>query len=121
MIEILRDLARDQQAAGRVTQLMFAFTDAAAAFDGPLFEIVEPAMANLNGRVFGTAQGTPPQEIQDVLKYGLRVAAESMATDGASRRRLSDLAPEKRLPRLTVYYQLWRAWHVENGSGTIHA
>jgi transposase len=28
---------------------------------------------------------------------------------------LIDLAPEKRLPRLTVYYQLWRAWHVENG------
>ena len=32
-----------------------------------------------------------------------------------------DLAPEKHLPRLTVYYQLWRAWHVENGSGAIHA
>ena len=31
----------------------------------------------------------------------------------------NDLAPEKRLPRLSSHSQLWRVWHVESGSGAI--
>jgi hypothetical protein len=52
----------------------------------------------------------------EVIEFAMSISAREL-----SQLKKIDLAPEKRLPRLTVYYQLWRAWHVENGSGAIHA
>jgi hypothetical protein len=89
VIEILRNLARDQLSAGRTTRLMIAFSKAAGEFDGPLFEIIAVALGNLNARTFGSEQTDLDQETQDILRYALRVIAESMATDGAARGRLS--------------------------------
>jgi hypothetical protein len=89
VIEVLRKLARDPHSVGRITQLMFAFTNAAGEFEGPLFEIIAAALGSLNARTFGSAQTELDQETQDILRYALRVVAESMATDAAARGRLS--------------------------------
>jgi hypothetical protein len=89
VLEILRNLARDQSSAGRTTRLMLAFSKAAGEFDGPLFEIIAMALGNLNASTFGSDQTDLDQETQDILRYALRVVAESMAIDSAARGRLS--------------------------------
>jgi hypothetical protein len=96
VIEVLRKLARDPHSVGRITQLMFAFTNAAGEFEGPLFEIIAAALGSLNARTFGSAQTELDQETQDILRYALRVVAESMATDGAASARLSRRKTEMR-------------------------
>jgi hypothetical protein len=88
VIRIFRDVTREQSTF-QLCELLFEFNAAVIECDVPLFEITKAAMANLRGRAFDANVPEYDQEVQDVLRFGIRVAAERMSDDSAARGRIS--------------------------------
>jgi hypothetical protein len=90
VIELLRDLAREAPESWRVSKLIFEFWKAAAESQVPVFELIEPVLRDSRDELFQADYSSPKQqEREEIIRHAFRVAAESLASDGAARGRAS--------------------------------